>query len=106
MRVVAVQPFNCASFLGGGCGCGGGGVVLLVSWGESPLFNSTGEETLGGILLSFLLAGRKRLGTLAGPGAFTPLIVSVWERVSRAVVALPVSVGAYRLCLDELFSVL
>lgn len=56
-----------------------------------------------GILLSFLLAGRKRLGTLAGLGAFTPLIVSTWERVSRAAVTLPVSVGAYRLCLDEFF---
>lgn len=77
----------------------------MVSWGESPLFNSRGEEILGGILLSFLLAGRKRLGTQAGPGAFTPLIVSTWERVSRTVVTLPVSISADILCLDQLFSV-
>lgn len=55
---------------------------LLCVWGvESPSVKSRPGEVLWDILLSFTLAGRKRLGTPASPAPFTMLIVLMWERV-------------------------
>lgn len=79
-------------------------VGLVCILGESLLFNSGGEETLGSFLLSFFLAGRKRLGTPADPSPFTMFIVSTWERVSQAIVGLLDSISACAVCLDLLLS--
>lgn len=58
-------------------------VCIVAELGVShPYLIEMGEETVRGILLSFSLAGRKRLGTPAGSGRFTTRIVSMWERVS------------------------
>lgn len=71
MRAVTLQPLKCAPFFGS--------CVLLR--GESPSVKSRPGEAVWDILLSFTLAGRKRLGTPASLAPFTMLIVLMWERV-------------------------